>query len=261
MTTQARVALSDCQGALDSLAHCEYGAEWRRRWVTVVTLQRAVGHVLDKVDGTSSPRMALVIKTRWSLLNKTKPEPPFFGISSRKNAITYLRNTASPDDMRLDLTSTQWVFQLAMERSLHRQRRNRTRSICTFSTKVRLQADTRSMLPLRRSRGGRRTWMKSTKLLPNRWLSMGQNVVARPSGCSDDSRRAEADELRILAKALDLHHVLHSRSMPASPTTDRRANRTVLEVEGCYPREALNFCALGCSAHRCDANSLSRSLS
>jgi hypothetical protein len=78
MTTQARVVLSDCQGALDSLAHCEHGAEWRRRWVTVVTLQRAVGHVLDKVDGTSSPRMASVIKTRWSLLNKTKPEPHIF---------------------------------------------------------------------------------------------------------------------------------------------------------------------------------------
>ena len=78
MTNQAREVLSDCEAALGSLADCEYGSEWRRHWVTVLALLRAVGHVLEKVDSKSSPRMAFIVREQFNLLKRTKPEPRIF---------------------------------------------------------------------------------------------------------------------------------------------------------------------------------------
>ena len=46
---RSQEVISDCEAAVEVLEDCGYGAEWRRRWVTVVALLRAVGHVLHKV--------------------------------------------------------------------------------------------------------------------------------------------------------------------------------------------------------------------
>jgi hypothetical protein len=51
MTLAARIVLADCQIALSLLEDQEDEGRWRVHWVGAVALIRAVGHVLDKVDG------------------------------------------------------------------------------------------------------------------------------------------------------------------------------------------------------------------
>ena len=97
MTTAARIVLGDCEEALQELIVCDsdeafstspdlekpklrnfsanIGSIRRRRWMTVVSLLRAVGHVLKNVDGKSSPMLGEIIETEWDALIKTKPEP------------------------------------------------------------------------------------------------------------------------------------------------------------------------------------------
>jgi hypothetical protein len=67
MTTRARLVLEDCRLALQLLEDETDLRRWRLHWVAAVTLLRAVGHVLEKVDGTaqavkSASRAAF---TRW----------------------------------------------------------------------------------------------------------------------------------------------------------------------------------------------------
>ena len=59
---RARVVIDDCRVAIETLDECEFGPEWRRSWVTVVALLRAVGHVLQKVDARTDARMAEMIR-------------------------------------------------------------------------------------------------------------------------------------------------------------------------------------------------------
>ncbi len=51
MTTAARRVLDDCKFILAKLEDEKDDQQWRIHWVAVVTLLRAVGHVLTKVDG------------------------------------------------------------------------------------------------------------------------------------------------------------------------------------------------------------------
>lgn len=70
MTTGARAVLNDCRVALDLLEDETDTQRWRVHWVGAVALIRAVGHVLDKVDGKSDTelgRLANVRFTRWKL--------------------------------------------------------------------------------------------------------------------------------------------------------------------------------------------------
>src|SRR5438046_2816210 len=52
MTHKARRVLEDCQLALCLLEEEKDLARWRIHWAAAAALIRAVGHVLDKVDGT-----------------------------------------------------------------------------------------------------------------------------------------------------------------------------------------------------------------
>jgi hypothetical protein len=78
LTEHARAVLSDCRDAVAELTDDLQGSMWRRRWATVITLLRAVGHVLDKVDGSSSPEMRSAIDAAWQTILKTKPDPVLF---------------------------------------------------------------------------------------------------------------------------------------------------------------------------------------
>jgi hypothetical protein len=78
MTANARTVLADCQAAMRSLEECEYGSEWSRHWVTVVSLLRAVGHVLEKVDAKSDPQLARVVRAHFEQLKTTKPQPQIY---------------------------------------------------------------------------------------------------------------------------------------------------------------------------------------
>ncbi len=52
MTFKAREVLADCRVALALLEEEQDLQRWRIHWAAAVALIRAVGHVLDKVDGT-----------------------------------------------------------------------------------------------------------------------------------------------------------------------------------------------------------------
>jgi hypothetical protein len=80
MTQNARKVLEDCRFALSTFSDGIQGIEWRLKWVTIVALLRAVGHVLGKVDGKSdiNPNISRTIEDKWDLLEKTKPNPVIF---------------------------------------------------------------------------------------------------------------------------------------------------------------------------------------
>jgi hypothetical protein len=89
MTLAARQVLEDCVVAVDSLVDDIQGDEWRRRWVLAIVLLRAVGHVLDKVDGEISPSYRSAIDSWWFKLNESKPEPNIFWqfIDKERNSV------------------------------------------------------------------------------------------------------------------------------------------------------------------------------
>lgn len=67
MTAAARMVLEDCRLALEMLENEPDGDRWRVHWAGAVALVRAVGHVLDKVDG-QQPRIKAAAKAaflRW----------------------------------------------------------------------------------------------------------------------------------------------------------------------------------------------------
>jgi hypothetical protein len=80
MTKEARYVLHDCE-----LAHSRHtddlqDYEFRLSWIALVTLLRAVGHVLDKVDGdsTKNPKLSKVIREKYQEIKKSRPEPIIF---------------------------------------------------------------------------------------------------------------------------------------------------------------------------------------
>ena len=77
-TAHARVVLEDCRQLLEEFRDDGLYLKHRFRWVAALALLRAVGHVLDKVDGSSSPAAREVISRAWEALNTTKPEPHIF---------------------------------------------------------------------------------------------------------------------------------------------------------------------------------------
>ena len=78
MTTTARLALLDCEAALEDLRSEPRGLQWRTRWAAAVALLRAVGHILKNVDHQSSRAMAVAIDAEFAALKATKPEPAIF---------------------------------------------------------------------------------------------------------------------------------------------------------------------------------------
>lgn len=89
MTTAAREVLEDCRGALAELVDGITGPVWRRRWIISVVLLRAVGHVLDKVDGACSQQYRTTIDEWWKQLKNTRPNPEIFWlfIHDERNSI------------------------------------------------------------------------------------------------------------------------------------------------------------------------------
>lgn len=66
MTVAARVVLADCRIVLQCLENEVDLDLWRVHWVAAITLIRAVGHVLDKVDG-SNPKIKRAAKESFRL--------------------------------------------------------------------------------------------------------------------------------------------------------------------------------------------------
>jgi hypothetical protein len=76
MTIRARAVFADCERALaDFDASVEVNQVMRPRWVALIVLLRAVGHVLQKVDRTAATLEAQRrIDAAWAgLLNEARP--------------------------------------------------------------------------------------------------------------------------------------------------------------------------------------------
>jgi hypothetical protein len=78
VTTKARQAVLDCEAALEDLRSGARGLLWRTRWVAAVSLLRAVGDVLYKVDGERGSELRAAIDAEHAQLKATAPEPQIF---------------------------------------------------------------------------------------------------------------------------------------------------------------------------------------
>ncbi len=81
MTTRpnhAHVVLQDAKYAIRNY-DCSLQAEaFRISWLTIISLLRAVGHVLKNVDAKASPALERSIKEKWDGLQASKPQPIIF---------------------------------------------------------------------------------------------------------------------------------------------------------------------------------------
>jgi hypothetical protein len=72
MLERAKIVLDDCRGALDDFKEGLQGEQWRRHFVLCVTLLRAVGNVLEKIDTQHSEALKNIIKLKhedWKKVN------------------------------------------------------------------------------------------------------------------------------------------------------------------------------------------------
>lgn len=106
MTSAAREALEDCRGALAELTDGVQGRQWRRRWITSIVLLRAVGHVLNNVDGERSPEYRTAVDAWWRQLKSTKPEPMIFWslIDEERNTILKEYQTRAGQGVKVQLS-------------------------------------------------------------------------------------------------------------------------------------------------------------
>lgn len=89
MTAAARRALTDLETAHDLLETEERAEAFRVLWVGAIAICRAIGHVLQKVDATSSPQMARAIDSAYRGW-KARPQdnPVFFEfVEEDRNAV------------------------------------------------------------------------------------------------------------------------------------------------------------------------------
>jgi hypothetical protein len=74
----AHVVLQDVKHAIRNY-DCSLQAEaFRISWFTVISLLRAVGHVLKNQDANTSPALAQAISDKWRQLQDSKPQPLIF---------------------------------------------------------------------------------------------------------------------------------------------------------------------------------------
>ena len=105
MTQAARFVLQDCREAAAQLVDGLQGNEWRRQWILVLVLLRAVGHVLDKIDCERSPEYRRSVCDWWSALKRTKPDPAIFWqfIDEERNSLIKQYQTSAVQKTRIEI--------------------------------------------------------------------------------------------------------------------------------------------------------------
>ncbi len=107
MTIYARRVLDDCRLALELLEEEEDLSRWRIHWVAALALVRAVGHVLEKVDG-QNPCIRALAQAAYKRWKSSSPEHAIFRefIERERNTILkeYQFNTHPGDQVELVLT-------------------------------------------------------------------------------------------------------------------------------------------------------------
>ena len=78
MTKFARIVLQDCKHAIEKHTNELQAEDFRISWISVITLLRAIGHVLQKVDAQQSPATKKAVDEKWEELQRSKPEPYIF---------------------------------------------------------------------------------------------------------------------------------------------------------------------------------------
>lgn len=74
----AHKVLQDSKYAISAYSDDLQAEDLRIAWIAIITLLRAVGHVLHNVDEEKSQAHKNVIAHWWKNLNKTKPRPEIF---------------------------------------------------------------------------------------------------------------------------------------------------------------------------------------
>ena len=77
MTSTAREVLADCELALTMLEAEEDLGRWRILWAGALALLRAVGHVLNKVDG-ADPQIGALVERAYARWKSQKAENAVF---------------------------------------------------------------------------------------------------------------------------------------------------------------------------------------
>jgi hypothetical protein len=74
MKLKAELLIEDCENAINKHTDELQSEEFRLSWFTIVCLLRAIGHVLEYIDKTKSPKHKEVIEEKWTEVCKTKPK-------------------------------------------------------------------------------------------------------------------------------------------------------------------------------------------
>ena len=125
MTSRARFVLEDARVALALHTQAKAGPAFRASWFAVIGLLRAVGHVLEKIDGASDSHLANAVSVCWKELNASRPEPAIYWgfiegernrfIKNYEHGITRLqiiRTGSSNNVLALDLANAGKATQL-----------------------------------------------------------------------------------------------------------------------------------------------------
>jgi hypothetical protein len=78
MTVSARKVLRDCEFAYECLELEEDERKFKLLWVSCVSLLRAVGHVLKKVDCPNDPLLKTRVDQWWARMNSEKEKHKVF---------------------------------------------------------------------------------------------------------------------------------------------------------------------------------------
>ena len=109
MTARARQVLGDCRVVLQLLEEETSLQRWRVHWVAALALIRAVGHVLNKVDG-ADPAMGRVARAAFQRWKSPEPDHQIFRefIEKERNNILkeYQFNTHPQEEIEFVLQRT-----------------------------------------------------------------------------------------------------------------------------------------------------------
>jgi hypothetical protein len=75
---KADLVLHDCMFAISKHSESLQGTEFRLSWWTIISLLRAIGHVLHKVDSTISEKHKFIIDEEFTILKKSRPKPEIY---------------------------------------------------------------------------------------------------------------------------------------------------------------------------------------
>lgn len=103
---KAYQVLEDCRTVWMRLEDSDEDSEFRVNWVTMVTLLRAVGHVLSKVDSRGDAALAKAIENRWDEWKTNREKYDLFWrfIDQERNSVLKLYEPSyNPDGVHYAL--------------------------------------------------------------------------------------------------------------------------------------------------------------